>query len=127
MMSWSMPKKTLAAPTARTSASSSARTSKPASNKRGTRLMEAIEAARAFVQDHFPESLAAFLGGSVVRDQATPTSDLDIVIITTREDAPYRQSLLAHGWPIEVFVHSHLSYQDYFASDAARRRPTLAT
>lgn len=85
----------------------------------------ATDAAQAFVDTHFPDCLTAFLGGSVVRGDATKTSDLDILIITDHPDAPYRESRIEQGWPIEVFVHTIESAARYFASDAQRRRPTL--
>lgn len=79
--------------------------------------MDALAAARAFIDQHFPECTAAFLAGSTLRGEATATSDLDIVIITTREGTPYRESFIAFGWPIEVFVHDNNLYRVYFASD----------
>ncbi len=51
-----------------------------------------VTAARNFVARHFPECAAAFLGASVLGDQATRTSDLDIVVVTTRAEAPFRNS-----------------------------------
>ena len=87
--------------------------------------LHAVDAGRAFVERDFPECLAAFLAGSVIRGDATKTSDLDIVIITERKEAPYRESLRAFGWPIEVFVHTIDSLREYFAGDVKRRRPAL--
>lgn len=87
--------------------------------------MEAIEAAKNFVAQVFPFCDAAFLGGSVVRGDATATSDLDIVIVTRETQKAYRQSLSAFGWPIEAFVNTPASYRAFFASDAQRRRPSL--
>ena len=87
--------------------------------------LAAEEAARAFLHDHFPDCLAAFLAGSAIRGEATPTSDLDIVILTEKENAPYRESFEDYGWPIEAFVHTTSSYRDFFSRDVARRRPSL--
>lgn len=87
--------------------------------------MEAIEAAKNFVAQAFPTCDAAFLGGSVVRGDATATSDLDIVIVTRETQKAYRQSLYASGWPVEAFVNTPVSYRAFFASDAQRRRPSL--
>src|SRR6476659_10176637 len=91
------------------------------------RAMDAVNAGRSFVERYFPECSAAFLGGSVIRGEATPTSDLDIVIVTTSKDAPYRESFVEFGWPIEAFVHTKDSLKDFFASDAKRRTPSLQT
>jgi hypothetical protein len=90
--------------------------------------MDALAAADAFVAERFPVCVVALLAGSVVRGEATPTSDLDIVIVTTiaaTPDAPYRESFVAFGWRIEAFVHTAESYPHFFASDTARRRPSL--
>jgi hypothetical protein len=85
---------------------------------------DAVTAATAFMQDHFPECLCAIVAGSVFRDDETTTSDLDLVIITTREDAPFRASYREYGWPIEAFVHTVDSYPRWFANDG--NRPSLA-
>lgn len=91
----------------------------------GSELLNMIDAARAFVEYSFPACDAAFVAGSAVRGEATTTSDLDIVIVTRDVKAPYRESLSAFGWPIEVFVNTHESYHEFFARDIQRRRPSL--
>lgn len=68
--------------------------------------MNALEAAHAFVAHRFPNCSAAFLAGSVVRGEATSTSDLDIVIVGDDIRAPYRESFHELSWPIETFVHT---------------------
>jgi hypothetical protein len=88
--------------------------------------MSPLRAARAFVDSEFPESEVAIVAGSFLRGEDTPTSDLDLLIVTKREEAPFRASFHAFGWPIEAFVHSHESYRWYFRSDRERRIPTLA-
>jgi hypothetical protein len=86
-----------------------------------------VEAAKAFVVVHFVDCLAALLGGSVARGDATATSDLDVVIITADPEVPYRESFVYAGWPVEAFVHSEASCLEFFQRDAARRRPSLPT
>lgn len=90
-----------------------------------THRSDAMTTAAAFIVVHYPECQAAFLAGSVVRGDHTPTSDLDIVVVTGRPDAPFRESLYFGGWPVEAFVHTPESLRRYFASDVARRRPSL--
>ncbi len=84
-----------------------------------------VDVARSFLEAEFPESYVAFLAGSVVRGEATATSDLDIVIITDREEAPYRRSYVWEGWPVEALVHNEQSYLDFFASDLLEYEPAL--
>jgi hypothetical protein len=82
--------------------------------------------AKRLIETRFSGCLAAFLAGSIVRGEGTATSDLDIVIVTTQEpDAPYRYSEQVGSWPVEFFVHTPTSLQDYFEKDMAARTPSL--
>jgi predicted nucleotidyltransferase len=83
------------------------------------------EAAKKFVEENFPECDAALLAGSVARGEETSTSDLDIVIIDRNLPKAYRESIIAFGWPIEVFVHNLDSCREFFKSDIKRARPSL--
>jgi hypothetical protein len=85
-----------------------------------------VDAARRFVEEHFPEATAALVGGSVIRGEGTSTSDLDIVVISRREEAPLRASYLFEGWPVEVFVHTEESLPRWIAKDGERLRPSMA-
>lgn len=88
-------------------------------------LDSAKTTARQIAQ-RYPDAEAIFLAGSIVRGDGTPTSDLDIVIVTTMDPAaPYRQSLILKGWPIELFVHTPDSLQLFFEKDMATRTPSL--
>ncbi|GAC1639604.1 MAG: nucleotidyltransferase domain-containing protein [Herpetosiphon sp.] len=88
--------------------------------------VEPEEAAQLLVLRQFPACQVALLGGSVVRGEGTVTSDLDIVVVVEAgSDAPYRESQLSDGWPVELFVHTPASLNRYCAADVARRRPTL--
>lgn len=87
--------------------------------------LEPLNAARQFVEKYFPNCQAALLAGSVVRGEATTTSDLDIVIFDKELKNPYRESFIEFEWPIEVFVHNLTSYKDYFTMDYERARPSL--
>lgn len=84
-----------------------------------------IQAAIHFVNKHFPNCEGAILAGSVVRGEATETSDLDIVIFDKNLSSAYRESLIDFGWAIEVFVHNLTSYKQYFENDYERARPSL--
>lgn len=55
-----------------------------------------IEAAHQFINKHFPNCQGALLAGSVVRGEATETSDLDIIIFDKNICAFYRESLNRH-------------------------------
>lgn len=82
-------------------------------------------AAQRFINDHFPHCRVAMVASSVFRGEGTPTSDLDIVVVTDAPEAPIRASYVEHGWPIEVFVHTDESLRTYFDTDTRRCRPSL--
>jgi len=85
------------------------------------------KAADALVRERFPEAVAALLGGSVARGQATATSDLDVVVIRREGAAVYRETLDRQGRPAEVFVHTAESLRTMFAWDRANGVPTMAS
>ncbi|QUG43023.1 nucleotidyltransferase domain-containing protein [Psychrobacillus sp. INOP01] len=84
-----------------------------------------MEVAQKFVHKYFPNCNGALLAGSVVRGEATNTSDLDIVIFDDTVPSSYRESFIELDWPIEVFVHNASSYKPFFESDRERARPSL--
>lgn len=88
-------------------------------------LDEVVATARALVAQRFPEARAAWLAGSVVSGEATPTSDLDITVLLPGPPAPFRESLVHEGWPVELFVHTQESVSHWIEKDLERRRPTL--
>ncbi|WP_108671353.1 nucleotidyltransferase domain-containing protein [Peribacillus acanthi] len=84
-----------------------------------------IEAAFGFIDKHFPTCQGAILAGSVVRGQATETSDLDIVIFDESLSSSYRVSLIECGWNIELFAHNLSSYRSFFEKDCNEARPCM--
>ena len=84
-----------------------------------------LEAAQKFIEENYPDCDAALLAGSAVRGEATSTSDLDIAVFDRNVESSYRESLMAYGWPVEVFVHNLESYRAYFEDDVERARPSL--
>jgi len=82
-------------------------------------------AATQFVAEHFPDCQGAVLAGSVVRGEATETSDLDIVIFDESLQSSFRESLTAFGWPIELFVHNLFSYRYFFEMDCKDAIPSM--
>ncbi|MGE7887091.1 nucleotidyltransferase domain-containing protein [Bacillus cereus] len=87
--------------------------------------MKPIEAAQSIIASQFPNCDVALLGGSVVRGEATKTSDFDIVIIDHSLTSCYRESFYSNGWPVEVFVHNFETYKTFFEMDCNRGRPSL--
>lgn len=89
--------------------------------------LEPIVAAKTFISMHFPHCQAAVLAGSVVRGEATETSDLDIVVFDQTLESSYRESLIEYGWRIELFAHNLTSYRAFFDQDRQRAMPSLPT
>ena len=91
--------------------------------------MEAVEpivAARRLVDERFPQCRLAFLSNTVLSSRRTPTSDLDVVVVLDGPPAPYRETVRAHGWIVELFVHSMESLPLFYGFDAQTRTCTLA-
>ncbi|SDN71934.1 hypothetical protein SAMN05518871_10751 [Psychrobacillus sp. OK028] len=84
-----------------------------------------IKVAQKFIEKYFPSCNGALLAGSVIRGEATDTSDLDIVIFDESVPSSYRESFIEFDWPIEVFIHNGSSYKEFFESDRERARPSL--
>ncbi|MFC4403776.1 nucleotidyltransferase domain-containing protein [Gracilibacillus xinjiangensis] len=89
------------------------------------RGLQATDAAIQFIETFFPSCQGAVLAGSVVRGEATETSDLDIVIFDKRLKSSYRESLVEFGWPIEIFVHNLSSYKHFFELDYGSAKPSM--
>jgi predicted nucleotidyltransferase len=86
---------------------------------------DAAEVARQLVAEQYPDARAAWLGGSVVRGDASSTSDLDITVLLSGPPAPMRRSLEYGGWPVELFVHTEDSLAHFCDKDQQRRQPSM--
>ncbi|KAB1978929.1 nucleotidyltransferase domain-containing protein [Streptomyces triticiradicis] len=89
--------------------------------------MDHVKIAGELVRNRFPEARAAFLAGSVLTHRRTATSDLDIVVLLAGPPAPFRESLMHEGWPVELFVQTEADWRLFAEREtAARRSPLLA-
>ena len=86
---------------------------------------DAVSAAERLVRERFPEARAAWRGGSAATGSMTPMSDLDITVLLSSKPAPFRESLIVEGRPVELFVHTEDSLWFFCAQDRRRRRPTM--
>lgn len=80
-----------------------------------------VTAATTFVAAAFSDARAAFVGGSVLTDDITPTSDLDVVVVLAGPPAPFRETFEHEGWIVEAFVHTRASLDTWWEKDRARR------
>ncbi len=87
--------------------------------------MSPIEAARGFWRERYAGARVLFLGGSVIRGEATPASDLDIVVVYEQLPNAYREAFVYGGWPVEAFVHDEETLERFFEMDRLRGLPAL--
>lgn len=86
---------------------------------------EALAIAQNVLHSHYPEAAFAFVAGSIMRGQGTYLSDIDLVVVYPRLEAGRRESFIAHGVPVEAFVHDHATLAWFIDADIRRGRPTL--
>lgn len=67
----------------------------------------------------YPTAKVIFLAGSIVRGEATPFSDLDLVVVFENLPTAYRESFYFGGFPIEAFVHDPETL-NYFITERER-------
>ncbi len=84
-----------------------------------------VDLARELVRDRFPNLRASWLGGSVVAETTTPTSDLDLTVLLDGPPGAFRESLRYDGHPVELFVHTEESLTYFCDRDRHRRRPSM--
>jgi len=83
------------------------------------------EAAQGIWRERYEGARVLFLAGSVMRGEATPSSDLDIVVVYERLPNAYREAFVYGGWPVEAFVHDAGTLEEFFESDGRRGVPAL--
>jgi hypothetical protein len=90
-------------------------------------MRDPVAAARNIVKERFPGAVCAFASGDWQRREETPYSLVSIVVIMTRVQTAYRESLRIDQIPMEVFVHDPESW-DYLClrKDRAKGDPSVA-
>ncbi len=69
------------------------------------------------VNEYYKDAQAIFWAGSVSKNQGTPASDLDLIIIYDQLPNAYRKAFMYEEWPIDVFVHDTETLR-YFLQDS---------
>jgi hypothetical protein len=90
------------------------------------RRPEPYAAAQRLWSDRYPSASILFCGGSVVRGEAFPSSDLDVVVVFDNVPNAWRESFHFEGWPVEVFGHDPGTLAYFVAQDCSSGRPSLA-
>src|ERR1044071_8447553 len=84
-----------------------------------------VEAARGIWRERYAGARVVFLAGSVMRGDATPSSDLDIVVVFEELPGAYRESFTSGGWPVEAFVNDVETLRHFFEVGRKRGLPSL--
>jgi hypothetical protein len=87
---------------------------------------EPYVAAHLLRSKRYPSASVVFCGGSVVRGEGFPSSDLDVVVLFDHVANAWRESFHFEGWPVEVFAHDAETLAHFVAQDCAGGRPSLA-
>ncbi|WP_102345717.1 nucleotidyltransferase domain-containing protein [Bacillus sp. Marseille-P3661] len=87
--------------------------------------LKPLDAANRFIEEIYPNSSIVILAGSVVREQSTSSSDLDILIIDETENTMSRNCFEKFGWPIETFVYNIESFYTFYEGDCLLGNPIL--
>jgi predicted nucleotidyltransferase len=78
------------------------------------------------LQTKYPTAEFAFLAGSIIRDEGTKYSDLDIVVMFENLPNAYRESFYFQGFPVETFVNTPETLNYFFESNSKDGVPSLA-
>src|SRR3989440_1025896 len=84
-----------------------------------------VEAARRIWRERYADARVIFLAGSVLRGEATPASDLDIVVVCERLPHARREAFVFEDWPVEAFVHDPETLAHFFETERRRGLPSL--
>jgi hypothetical protein len=83
-----------------------------------------INVAAQLFRERYKGALIIFLAGSVIRKQATASSDLDMIVLFEKLPNAYRESFIFQGWPVEVFVHDLETLKYFFMDEIPLGNPS---
>lgn len=86
---------------------------------------QALEIAALFLKERFGDADFAFVAGSIMRGTATPSSDIDLVVIYSSLPHAHRESFVFGGVPVETFVHDEGTLRWFMDADVRGGRPAL--
>ena len=90
-----------------------------------TSRVSPVEAARGVWRERYAGARVIFPAGSVMRGEATETSDLDIVVVFESLPNAYREAFTFGGWPVEAFVHDPETLRWFFEKGRRSGMPSL--
>jgi hypothetical protein len=81
--------------------------------------------ATEILETRYPHADAAFVAGSFMRGQGSPTSDIDLVVLHPTLPTAHRESFLFQNIPVEAFVHDPETLTWFLDSDRKDGHPAL--
>lgn len=83
--------------------------------------------AKDILQERYPKAQVSFVAGSFNRNEATDSSDIDLVVIFDKVEYAWRESFVFDEWPVEVFIHDIETLNYFFHEvDGKLGVPSLA-
>ncbi len=84
-----------------------------------------INLARKVMHERWPQAVGGFAGGSILRGQGKPNSDIDLIVLLPKVERAEKWWLRKQGVPFDVFCHDEHTLKHFVAADFADRRPVL--
>lgn len=84
-----------------------------------------VNLARLVMKERWPEALGGFAGGSILRGQGRPHSDIDLIVLLPAGAQANKWWLRKGGVPFDVFCHDEQTLKAFVAADYADRRSVL--
>lgn len=76
--------------------------------------------------ERYPNAKAIFWTGSTANNQATASSDIDLIIVFEELDHAYREAFIYENTPIDTFIHDPKTLSYFFENiEAKDGRPAL--
>ena len=86
---------------------------------------EALEVAKVAFSKNFNEADFGFVAGSIMREEGTTLSDIDLVVIYKKLPNAYRKSFTENDIPVEAFVHDPATLRWFMHDDVCSGYPAL--
>ena len=86
---------------------------------------ETVEVAAEVLAARYPDADAAFVAGSFMREQASTTSDIDLVVLYSSLPQAHRESFVYQDIPVEAFVNDPETLSWFLEQDYKSGRPAM--
>ncbi len=73
----------------------------------------------------YEHASAAVAYGSPVRGEDKENADIDLIVVGDLDSAPYKESIMFGGWPLDIHVHTAASLWDVSSRRARRDRVSV--